>query len=210
MFDKIMNFVKKLEDFRFRRIFRISTILSLITLLMLSLATDVNVKEDKQYKDWDHVALYILMFNDLPSNYVPKSQGVSADEYDVTVYAVYDNTRTPIKLPEGYEYTEVYINATKEDVGLERFVFSDVQLFYTADHYNIFEEVHRFDILGSHYMFSMIFWVVLVTTSTVVIISFKCGILTLEIIKTDLISDLVLIKNYVKEKSDSFRKKIDS
>lgn len=174
---------------------------------MLSLATDVNVKEDKQYNDWDHVALYILKFNDLPSNYVPKLQGAPVDEYDVTVYAVYDNTRTPIKLPEGYDYTEVYINATKEDVGLERFVFSDSQLFYTADHYNTFEEVHTFDILGAHYIFSIFFWVVLATTSTVVIISFKCGILTLKIIKTDLLSDLVLIKNYLKEKSDSLRKR---
>ena len=47
--------------------------LYLIVLLLLWIATigsDVNVREGKAYTDFDHVALYIIEYNDVPDNYV--------------------------------------------------------------------------------------------------------------------------------------------
>jgi hypothetical protein len=173
------------------------------------LVSDVNVKENKEYSDWDHVALYIIEFNNLPDNYVPKSQGVSADEYDITVFAVYDNTITPVKLPVGYTYTEAYINATKDDIGEERFVFSDEQLFYTDNHYDTFEEVNRFDILGLHYVAVTLFWITIFGFSTVVLMSIRWNVVTIQIIKADFKDDWITIKNFTKEKYNSLRERME-
>jgi len=209
MIDNIKHYINKLGDEKIRRTVRYTTIILLIVLFILMIGSDVNVNENREYSDWDHVALYIIEFNDLPNNYVPKSQGVSADEYDITVFAIYDNTRTPVKLPVGYTYTEAYINSTKDDIGKERFVFSDEQLFYTDDHYDTFEEVDRFDILGLHYITLTLFWIVILGSSAVVVISIRWNIVTPQIIKTDFKGDWRSIKNFTKERFNLLRERIE-
>ncbi|QMS84832.1 ribonuclease domain-containing protein [Candidatus Xianfuyuplasma coldseepsis] len=158
----------------------------------------MNARRYKTYTDYDHVAMYILEYDELPSNYVPKSQGVAPGEYDVTVYAVYDNTRDPVLLPDGYSYTEAYINATTDDVGAERFVFSSEQLFYTNDHYASFIEVTRWDLLGSHYIFLSFFWISITGSGVVTIVLVRKGYLTLDVIKTDVKQDFLVLQNIVK------------
>lgn len=209
MMENIKRFLSNLENVKIRRIARYGTIFSILLLLIFTFVTDVNVRDNREYSDWDHVALYIIEFNDLPENYVPKSQGVSSDEYDVTVFAVYDNTRVPVKLPVGYTYTEAYINATKNDIGRERFVFSDEQLFYTDDHYDSFEEVNRFDVLGTHYITVTLFWVVILGTSTLAIVSIKWNVLTFQIIKDDFKGDWIITNNFIKEKFNLLRERIE-
>jgi hypothetical protein len=208
----IENIASKLEDAMFRRYLRYGIILILTVLLVVTFATDVNVKENKEYKDWDHVALYIIEYNDVPDNYVPKSQGVSDDDYDITVFDVYDNTRTPVLLPTGYTYTEVYINANKDNIqgdSKERFVFSDEQLFYTDDHYLSFEEIDRFDILGTHYIFLALFWTTTVSTTMLIVVSVRKGYLSVTIIKSDVLEDLKLVKTKANELFCSLREKIE-
>jgi uncharacterized membrane protein len=210
MIDNIKHYINRLSEENIRRKTRYTIVILIIVLFIFMLGSSVNVKENKEYSDWEHVALYIIEFNDLPDNYVPKSQGASADEYDVTVFDIYDNTRTPVKLPLGYTYTEAYINATKDDIGEERFVFSDEQLFYTDDHYDTFEEVNRFDILGLYYVTMTLFWITIFGTSTFVLISIRWNVVTLKIIKDDFKGDWITIKNYAKEKFNLLRERIEN
>jgi hypothetical protein len=201
----IKNCISILENEDYRRKIRYFILSFLIVLFIFVQVTDVNIKAKQEYSDYDHVALYIIEYNTLPNNYVPKSQGVSEEAFDVTVFAVYDNTRIPSKLPLGYTYTEAYINATKENIGKERFVFSDDQLFYTDDHYDTFEEITRFDILGTHYIYTTLLYITILGTSIVIVLSIRFNILLLDTIKKDISNDFSSLKNFSKEKLTSLR-----
>lgn len=209
MLDNIKLYIGKLNDEKIRRKVRYTTLVLMVLLFVTMLSSDVNVEEDNEYSDWNHVALYIIEFNDLPDNYVPKSQGVSVEEFDVTVFAVYDNTRTPVKLPTGYSYTEAYINATKDNIGKERFVFSNEQLFYTDDHYDTFEEVNQFDILGFHYLIITLFWITLLSSSIVVVLSLRWNIISLKIIREDFKGDWHTTKSYISDRFNLHRERIE-
>lgn len=211
--DYITKFLKRFENKDFRRLIRVGLYIWILLVLIITLATDVNVKESKEYYEWDHVALYILEYNDLPDNYVPKAQGVADDEYHITVFAVYDNTREPIKLPTGYTYTEAYINANKDNIqgnSLERFVFSDEQLYYTDDHYLSFEEVNRADILGTHYFFLVLTIVSFVLPPVLTVVLIRKDYLAVTIVKTDLLSDWVDVKSFITNQISRFKQSKDA
>jgi len=207
MIEKIKNMLSNLEIPSIRNKVRYISAIILLTLAVLTLCTNIRVKEDRDYSDWNHVALYILKFNDLPNNYVPKYQGVAPEETDVTVYSIYDNTRIPVKLPTGFSYTEAYINAVKGDIGTERFVFSSEQLFYTDNHYESFVEINRFDVLGVHYIFTWLFWISFSGVSIMIVFSIKWQYISINIIKSDLKNDWESLKRTCKITYVKFRKK---
>lgn len=209
----IEKFLEKIKEPLIRRFIRVGLYLWLLLIILLTIITDVNVKQNKEYIEWDHVALYILEYNDVPDNYVHKSQGVTDDEYHITVFAVYDNTREPVKLPTGYTYTEVYINANKDNIqgnSKERFVFSDDQLFYTDDHYDSFEEVKKSDILGTHRFFLSIMIISVVVPPITIIVLIKKDHLTISIVKDDLSGDWKSLKSVVSTQIDRLKKEKDA
>lgn len=207
MIEKIKNVLSNLEKKSIRNNVRYIAIIILVILAGLALSTNVRVRENRDYSDWNHVALYILKFNDLPDNYVPKSQGVAPGETNITVYGIYDNTRIPVKLPTGFSYTEAYINAIKGDIGTERFVFSSEQLFYTDNHYDTFEEINRFDILGGHIIFAWLFWISFGGITIFIVLSIRWQYISIRVIKSDLINDWKILKKTYKSISIKFRKK---
>lgn len=201
-----MKWIHQIGDQKVRQRLRYFYLIVLLLLCIATIGANVKVKEGKEYSDFDHVALYILEYNDLPDNYVHKDLGVASGEYDVTVYDVYDNTRDPVKLPIGFTYTEAYINATIDDVGAERFVFSNNgTLYYTLNHYDSFSSITETKILGGFYLFRGTLVVFLIGGGVFVGLMF---ILSKEVTANDLKDDLVLDYNLLKEKSLLLRDKI--
>ena len=112
--------------------------------------TAVSVTEDGQYDTKDEVAEYLTEFGHLPSNYITKKQaqalgweGGSLEPYAPGCsiggdrFGNYEGT-----LPDG-NYHECDLNTKGADKrGAERLVYADDgRIYYTADHYETFEEI---------------------------------------------------------------------
>ncbi len=112
--------------------------------------TAVSVTEDGQYDTKDEVAAYLTEFGHLPSNYITKKQaqslgweGGSLEPYAPGCsiggdrFGNYEGV-----LPDG-KYHECDLNTRGADKrGAERLVYSDDgRIYYTADHYETFEEI---------------------------------------------------------------------
>ena len=110
----------------------------------------VSVTEDGQYDTKDEVAAYLTEYGHLPSNYITKKQaqalgweGGSLEPYAPGCsiggdrFGNYEGT-----LPDG-SYHECDLNTRGADRrGAERLVYSDDgHIYYTADHYETFEEI---------------------------------------------------------------------
>ena len=185
--------MKRIQQLAIQKVRQRLRYLYLIVLLLLWIATigsDVNVSEGKEYTDFDHVALYILEYNDVPDNYIT---GLTLR----TPYRYGAFLNVEEKLPLGVEYTEVYINATSDDYGAERFVFSDDGLFYTLNHYDSFSEITTTKILAGYYLFRGLFYMFLLLG-----VVFVGLMLTLskEVTADDLKKDIILDYNLLKEK----------
>jgi hypothetical protein len=201
-----MKWIDQLDDYKVRQRFRYFYLIVLLLLWIATIGANVRVKENEEYTDFNHVAVYILKYNDVPSNYVPKAQGAPTGSYEVSVYDVYDNTRDPVKLPTGYTYTEVYINATIDNVGSERFVFSDNGLYYTINHYDSFSEITSTKILGGYYMFQSILITFLIGgvgfVGLMIVVSKQ---ITAQDLKDDLILDYNLCRGKIQLINDKIK-----
>lgn len=109
------------------------------------------IAEDGEYDSRDDVALYILTYGRLPSNYITKKEakklgwsGGGLDKYadGKSIGGDYFGNYEGI-LPEkkGREYTECDIDTRgKKSRGAKRIIFSnDGLIYYTDDHYESFE-----------------------------------------------------------------------
>ena len=116
-------------------------------------AEEETVTEDGTYLSKDEVAAYIYKFGHLPSNYVTKKEAEKAgwvasegNLWEVLPGCAIGGNRFGNYeglLPEGRDYTECDVNYDGGRRGPERIVFSDDGLiFYTADHYETFEELY--------------------------------------------------------------------
>lgn len=113
-------------------------------------ASAVSVTEDGQYDSKDEVSAYLTEYGHLPSNYITKRQaqalgwqGGSLEPYAPGCsiggdrFGNYEGT-----LPDG-NYHECDLNTRGADKrGAERLVYADDgRIYYTADHYETFEEI---------------------------------------------------------------------
>lgn len=188
-----MKLIHELSDSKVRQRLRYFYLIVLLLLCIATVGSDVNVKEGKEYTDFDHVALYILEYESVPSNYVPKI--LSSQSSNPYKYGPFLNVEE--RLPVGEEYTEAYINATEEDFGVERFVFSDDTLYYTVNHYESFSEITEVNILGGYYLFRGISVIFL---GVGVVFLFTMLLFIKEVKAKDLIKDIVLDYNLFIEK----------
>ena len=105
------------------------------------------------YYDLDNVVLYLYLYEELPDNYITKSEakklgweGGSVEKYQEGAAIGGDrfgNKEGLLPEADGRTYTECDIDTDGEDSrGAKRLVFSNDGLyFYTEDHYESFEEV---------------------------------------------------------------------
>lgn len=118
-------------------------------------AAEASVSEDGLYTSKFEVAAYIHLYGHLPGNYVSKTkarkagwvpskgnlQDVLPDKSIGGSEFYNDEGRLPEK--SGRKYTECDIDYNGGTRGAKRIVFSDDGLvFYTADHYETFEQLY--------------------------------------------------------------------
>lgn len=151
-----------------RKKLRLSYYFILIFLVLISFLTAVNVKEDEEYNDMDHIVLYIYEFGDTPSNYVPKSQSNLLEGDELYLYSPFQNREKLLPLEDTYQ--EVYINAVSGDAGAERLVYSDQNVYYTSDHYESFKIITVEEILLPHRIITIVTFLTFLTYPTMLII----------------------------------------
>ena len=112
----------------------------------------ITVREDGEYNDKEHVALYIHLYGKLPSNYITKKKaeslgwsGGSLEKYAPGKSiggSRFGNNEG--RLPKGHTYYECDIDTKgKKSRGAKRIVYStDGMVFYTDDHYETFERLY--------------------------------------------------------------------
>ena len=193
-----MKWIQQLANQKVRQRIRYFYFIVLLLLGIAMMGSDVNVNEGKNYTDFDHVALYILEYNDVPNNYVTGYMLLTPYRYGPFL-------NVEEKLPLGVTYTEVYINATLDDLGAERFVFSDDTLYFTNNHYDSFSEITISKILAGYYLFQTIFYTFLF--GGVLFLSLML-ILSKEVTVDDLKKDILLDYNLLKEKFLYLRDKL--
>lgn len=116
----------------------------------------VQVEEGQRYSTKDEVAAYIHMFDQLPPNYITKKEAEKKgwDNSKGNLWKVTDkmsiggdffgNREGILPKKQGRKYYECDINYKGGYRGSERIVYSnDGLVFYTADHYETFEQLFR-------------------------------------------------------------------
>lgn len=109
-----------------------------------------SVKEDGKYTDVESVAMYIVTFHKLPSNYILKSQSSDYDN-SYSIGGDYFGNKEGY-LPSSYNgcYRECDINAKKNSRGKKRIVYEirSYRVFYSEDHYNNYREYYGYKSWG--------------------------------------------------------------
>jgi len=201
-----MDNLFSVKNKKFRNILRYIYLFSVFVLIVITIATNIGVKENKPYTDVKHIAMYIYKFEELPSNYIHKSLLFTVEGEDLYLYDVFQNNEE--RLPVGEEYTEVYINAVKDNKGAERLVYTLGKVYYTDDHYLTFDLLEKSEIQSTHNAFLITTLVIIILGSaTMAIFIKKNGEISYSIIKEDFKDDFrgmkkVLVNGYdkVKEK----------
>ncbi len=103
------------------------------------------------YDQKDDVALYLVTYHHLPSNYITKKQaqklgweGGKLEEYapGCSIGGDYFGNYEGL-LPDDVEYHECDIDATGRKRGVKRIIYSeDWKIYYTDDHYDSFEQLY--------------------------------------------------------------------
>ena len=116
-------------------------------------AADTVSERDAAYTSKDDVSAYLLLYGELPSNYITKSEAraLGWPGGDLWAYAEgmsiggdrFGNREGLLPEQTGRSYTECDINTDGADSrGAERLIFSNDGLyFYTSDHYASFTEL---------------------------------------------------------------------
>lgn len=116
--------------------------------------SEVTISEEGKYTSKEDVALYLRLYNHLPSNYITKTQAkkLGWDSEKGNLWEVTDHMSIgggPFQnleglLPTNKEYKECDINYQGKDRGSERIVYSnDGYIYYTDDHYESFELLYK-------------------------------------------------------------------
>ncbi len=175
---------------------------SIIVLFAMCIVTDVNVKEGEEYEDFDHIVTYIYEYDDLPSNYTPKNLSYLIEGEDLFIYGYFGNFEE--LLPLGEQYTEVYINATKENPGEERLVYTTGIVYYTSDHYESFYTVTQTGVAWEHLVFVVLLYADIIGgISLIVVLIRKYEYISLEMIKEDIKEDYIGVKNMLLKLSNN-------
>ncbi|MDO5732587.1 MAG: ribonuclease domain-containing protein [Eubacteriales bacterium] len=104
------------------------------------------VEEDGEYRDYPHVAAYMIRFSDLPANYRSKEdsrQNPNAKTPQGDPYMIggnhFGNHEGHLKREKGLKYHELDIEAPETHRGPKRLVYSNRGgIYYTEDHYDSF------------------------------------------------------------------------
>lgn len=115
-------------------------------------ATAYPVQEDGWYDSMEEVAVYLATYDELPGNYLTKREAQAlgwesrlGNLWDVAEGCSIGGDRFGNNeglLPEDHRWTECDIDYGGGYRGGKRLVFSsDGLIYYTADHYNTFDEV---------------------------------------------------------------------
>lgn len=113
------------------------------------------VREDGEYTSPEDVALYIHLYNKLPSNYITKQEamelGWESEEgnlWEVTKKMsiggdVFGNREGKLPKKDGRKWYECDVNYEGGYRGAERIVYSnDGLIYYTDDHYETFVQIY--------------------------------------------------------------------
>lgn len=109
------------------------------------------IDENGVYDQKDDVALYLVTYHHLPSNYITKKEaqklgweGGSLEDYapGCSIGGDYFGNYEGL-LPEDVDYHECDIDATGRKRGAKRIIYSeDWKIYYTDDHYDSFEQLY--------------------------------------------------------------------
>ena len=117
----------------------------------------LTVKEDGEYTDKEHVALYIHTYGHLPDNYITKKEANELgwpEEGNLGTVApgksiggdYFGNYEGLLPKKKGRKYYECDIDFKGKSRGAKRIIFSnDGLIFYTNDHYESFEQLYGGD-----------------------------------------------------------------
>ncbi|MBP3436314.1 MAG: hypothetical protein J6K61_00195 [Clostridia bacterium] len=150
--------------------FRLLMILLVAVFGFLAFRTRPSIDIGGEYTDKKEVALYIMEYNQLPKNYITKADIGTAPSYvDLsekiiggdTFWNKENNPELVGYLKECDVKTDNY--DPLENRGKERLVYTvntkDVRVFYTADHYDTFEEITLDDIYRVSSVCTVLFFV---------------------------------------------------
>jgi len=171
--------MRMITDFYFKhrkRIFTVSLIL-LVILFIMSFITMRRVNIRKRYTDTRDVALYLIEFHELPSNYVTKSGYTAFEKHGKLMNGYIIGGDSFANTGELEDFGVSYKASLKEcDIeydgyvadgkrGKERLVYTcntkNVRVFYTDDHYSSFKELTRFSLQLVRNIFIIVFFVYL-------------------------------------------------
>ena len=157
-FKKIFAYISSFLDYS-RKFFInkkaivISTLLTII-LFILPFTVHVGVKENKTYKDKEHVALYIQKYHCLPDNYILKSQtnkpGYQPADGKYIGGDIFEYRGEIVNHTNIRNLRECDLSYDKNDKkrGTKRLVYTvdGSEIFYTNDHYASFNKVTSWSI----------------------------------------------------------------
>lgn len=122
-----------------------------------SQSSGITVREDGEYKDKEHVALYIHTYGHLPSNYITKKEANALgwpEEGNMKTVApgksiggdYFGNYEGLLPKKKGRKYYECDIDFNGKSRNAKRIIFSnDGLIYYTGDHYESFELLYGGD-----------------------------------------------------------------
>lgn len=120
-------------------------------------SSGITVKENGEYSDRDHVALYIYTYGHLPSNFITKkdAQALGWPGGSLEPYApgksiggdYFGNYENLLPKKKGRKYYECDIDTKgRKSRGAKRIIYSnDGLIFYTDDHYESFTQLYGGD-----------------------------------------------------------------
>lgn len=201
-----MHLSKSIQNYKIRQKIRYAFYITILFLSVGCLITDVNVKEDKTYIDFNHVVMYIYAYNKLPSNYVPKFQSYLLEDDDFTVYGTFRNYEK--LLPLDAEYTEAYINAKTDNKGAQRFVYTTNIVYFTSDHYESFDIITESDIQTPYntFLLFLLITIVGIPVFSVTVIQVS-NVIEIKDLKNDFTDDFKQLKKGILFLGTSFKRK---
>lgn len=138
----------------------------LLLLFVFALTTRIHVKENLNYHTKNHVALYLYQYNELPPNYVLKSEVIDDSVQPENGLYIggdvhyYRGEITKYTINMSLRECDISYNPNESNRGLERLVYTSdcTEIFYTSDHYTSFSRVTMWSINS----FSNISWILFI------------------------------------------------
>lgn len=169
-------------------IIKIITIIIFIVLFILPFATTKRVSLDGKYTSKEEVALYVMEYHELPSNYITKDGYKYMKNHNIDTKGYIIGGDTHINEGQFETFDVNNIQTLKEcDIvdesysltnrGKKRIVYTcnnkNVKVFYTDDHYENYEEITHFELQLTRNIFWIIFGVYLVVFISIHIVLSK-------------------------------------